>query len=492
MIAQAVPLMLVLFLLFPRIPGPLWGLPKDASSAVTGLSNDMSPGSISNLIISDQVAFRVRFKGKPPAHTDLYWRGPVFSYYDGKKWTPRPASVSTTPNMEYSGNESSLIEYVVTLEPHQRQWLFALEHPLPSSTQKYRISRELQIFNPKKITSVIQYRMVSDPGARNFSLFDEERTKNLQLPDNMNPKTVALAEKWIKEANGDPATVAQYAMDYFNQQPFVYTLRPDRLGSNAMDDFLFNTRRGFCEHYASAFVYLMRAAGIPARVVAGYQGGEMNPVGNYMIVRQSSAHAWAEIWLEDSGWVRYDPTAAVAPSRVEQGIQAAVAELDQLPAILISNNKFLLKLRYQWDNFNTVWTEWVIGFDQNKQRQFFNKLGFKQVDWQDLTSWLVGVMLLVGGVITFWVLRQGRAIPVDRVRFLYAVFCAEVAKIGIQKKPTEGPIEFLQRIYKGRPTSAQAAEKITRLYMRLHYGADRSEKSLKDFRTMVRAFSAKG
>ena len=492
MIVQAVPLMLVLFLLFPRIPGPLWGLPKDANTAVTGLSNDMSPGSISELIRSDQVAFRVRFKGAPPAHNNLYWRGPVFSHYDGKKWTADPASASTKPNMEYSSaNESGLIEYAVTLEPHQRQWLFALEHPLPSNDQQYRLSRELQIFNRKKVTAAIRYNMISDPDAKNFSLFDEERVKNLQLPDNMNERTVALARQWTEERGGDHAAIAQRAMEFFNQQAFVYTLSPEPLGVDAMDDFLFKTQRGFCEHYTSAFVYLMRAAGIPARVVAGYQGGDMNPVDNYLIVRQSSAHAWAEIWLDDSGWVRYDPTAAVAPGRVEQGIQAAVSELDQLPAILVSNSRFLRTLRYRWDSFNAAWTEWVVGFDQNKQREFFTKLGFARADWQALASWLIGGMLLVGSIIAWWIFRQGRVRHIDRARLLYDIFCARLAKAGMPRKPSEGPGEFLQRIYRDLPTHGKAADRITKRYVRLRYGKDKSRRAMQEFNALVSAFSVK-
>jgi len=491
MIIQATPLMLILFVLFPRIPGPLWGLPKDATTAVTGLSNDMSPGSLSNLIQSNEVAFRVRFEGEIPRHQDLYWRGPVFSRYDGQTWTASPASVNAVPNMQYSDDTANRTEYVVTLEPHQRQWLFALEHPIKSADATYRMSRELQLYNDKKITTVTQYSMTSDSRARNLGLFPEERQKNLQLPDQLNEQTRELAQRWKASSGGDPEAIIRTALRYFNEQPFVYTLRPALLGNDAMDDFLFETRRGFCEHYSSAFVYIMRAAGIPARVVTGYQGGDVNPVDDYLIVRQSNAHAWAEVWLEDRGWVRHDPTAAVSPTRIEQGIQDAIPERDQLPSILITNNALLLKMRYQWDSFNHKWTEWVIGFNQKKQIQLFNRLGFKKTDWQDMVIWMVVAMIVAGGAVSWWVYRQGGIRNTDPIRNAYDIFCRKVARAGITRKSSEGPGEFLQRIKKTRPSKAAAAGRVIRKYMAIRYGDDYSRETTQEFFQSVRKFSLK-
>lgn len=491
MILQALPLMLILFVLFPRIPGPLWGLPKDATTATTGLSEDMSPGSLSSLILSDKVAFRVQFRGEPPPHQQLYWRGPVFSHYDGQKWTAKAASVKALPNLQYSGDEANQIEYLVTLEPHQRQWLFALEQPISSPDVNYRLSRELQLYNDKKITTVIQYSMVSDSKALNLGLFTEERQKNLQLPGNLNPQTIELAQRWKTEADGDPLKIIQLAMRYFNIQPFVYTLNPTVLGNDAMDDFLFETRRGFCEHYSSAFVYLMRAAGIPARIVTGYQGGEPNPVDDYMIVRQSSAHAWAEVWLGEQGWVRQDPTAAVSPSRIESGIQDAILERDLLPAILISNSQWLINIRYQWDSFNHKWTEWVIGFNQKKQIQLFTKLGFKNVDWQKLVIWLVISLLITGSIITWWVIHQGRRRYSDPIHDKYDSFCRKLARVGISRKSSEGPQEFLHRIKQKLPNASAAATRIIEDYLAIRYGDDTSRERARYFIQSVNAFSVR-
>jgi transglutaminase-like putative cysteine protease len=488
-ILQATPLMLVLFVLFPRIPGPLWGLPKDATTAVTGLSEDMSPGSMSSLIQSDEIAFRVRFQSDTPAHEAMYWRGPILSHYDGVTWTTGYTSKRAIPNLRQSGNDTGLIKYTVTMEPHQRDWLFALEYPVNLQNSGYRLTREMQLLNSKKITSIFQYSLSSDQQAINDGLFAQERERNLDLPGQFNPQTIALARTWLQESDGFTEDIVKRALDYFRNQPFVYTLNPTILGNDAMDDFLFDTRRGFCEHYSSAFVFLMRAAGIPARVVTGYQGGDQNPLDDYTIVRQSNAHAWAEVWLDGRGWVRVDPTAAVSPDRIESGIQNSVAERDLLPAILISDNALLRQARYQWDSFNNKWNEWVVGFDQKRQRQLFQQLGMKQVDWQDLIIWLVIGMLLIGGLIAWWVFRQGIGNHTDKIRQAYEQFCEKLAKAGSRRLINEGPQEYYARIRdKLVPACASAADNIVQQYCLIRYGGDDSIERARMFQRSVKTF----
>jgi transglutaminase-like putative cysteine protease len=488
-ILQAIPLMLVLFVLFPRIPGPLWGLPKDALAATTGLSDNMSPGSMSSLIQSEQVAFRVRFEGDTPFHEAMYWRGPVLSRYDGLTWTAGNASNRAVPNLRSSGNDAGLIKYTVTMEPHRRNWLFALEYPVGLQGTGYRLTREMQLLNSKKITGIFQYTLTSDPLAINDGLFAQERERNLQLPEKINPKTVALAQKWLKESEGFTEDVVSQALDYIRNQPFIYTLNPPILGNNAMDDFLFDTRRGFCEHYSSAFVFLMRAAGIPARVVTGYQGGDQNPLDDYTIIRQSNAHAWAEVWLDERGWVRVDPTAAVSPDRIESGIQNAVAETDQLPAILISDNELLRHARYQWDSFNNKWNEWVVGFDQKRQKQLFQRLGMKQADWQDLVIWLVIAMMLIGGLIAWWVFKQGTGHRKDKIRLAYDQFCEKLSQTGSSRLINEGPQEYYDRIRDRLvPGCASAADKIIQQYCLIRYGGDDSIERTRMFQRSVKTF----
>ena len=492
MLIQATPLMLILFVLFPRIPGPLWGLPKDATTATTGLSEDMSPGSLSSLIQSDEVAFRVRFKGDIPGHQDMYWRGPVFTDYDGWTWRSGFTSRKSVANLVESGDQQNYITYTITMEPHQRDWMFALEYPIQLSGTRYRLTRELQLLNKNKITNLFQYTLVSDQKAVNTGLFDIERRRNLRLPDSLNPDTVSLARRWVEEESGDVRAVVNRALAYFRNQPFVYTLNPPVLGNDAMDDFLFDTRRGFCEHYSSAFVFLMRAAGIPARVVTGYQGGDKNPLGDYVIVRQSNAHAWAEVWIEDAGWTRVDPTSAVSPDRIESGIQNSVAERDLLPAILVSDNSLLLQLQYQWDSLNTYWNDWVVGFDQHRQRQLFSKLGMEDADWRDYIFWLFIFMLVFGGLIAWWVLRQGTGIHVDRIRIAYDRFCNKLSRTGVIRLVSDGPLEYFNRVRKKlSPATAVAAEKIIQQYTRIRYGNDHGADDVRAFVKAVRQFRVK-
>ena len=240
---------------------------------------------------------------------------------------------------------------------------------------------------------------------------------------------------------------------------------------------------------SSAFVYLMRAADIPARVLTGYQGGDQNPLDDYTIVRQSNAHAWAEVWLDDAGWRRVDPTGAVSPDRIERGIQDAVAETDLLPAILISNNAWLRQARYQWDSFNNSWNQWVVGFDQKRQKQLFQKLGMEQTEWQDIVKWLIIFMLLIGGLVAWWVFKQGTGNRIDKIHRAYDRFCEKLAKTGSQRLINEGPQEYYDRIRdKLMPASASTAGKIVQQYCLIRYGGGDSTERTRMFQRSVKAF----
>ena len=360
LLAQAAPVMLALFLLFPRIPGPLWGVPQDAYRSMSGLSDSMEPGTISELSLSGAIAFRAAFQGKIPPNSQLYWRGPVLWHYDGRSW--RMSSQQLDIPRETLRARGEPTRYSVTLEPHNRNWLLMLDMPttLPPDAL---LSRDLQALSPKPVRTRMRYEASSHFAytlAENLG--ERERDLALQIPDDENPKSVALAKEWLSSGKS-PESIVQTALSMFRQQAFVYTLSPPLLGQNPVDDFLFNTRRGFCEHYASSFVYLMRAAGVPARVVTGYQGGEVNPVGNYLIIRQSDAHAWAEVWLAGRGWVRIDPTAAVSPQRIERGISSALPEGNALPMLARMDSTLLRKLYLNWDAINNGWNQWVLGYN---------------------------------------------------------------------------------------------------------------------------------
>ncbi len=488
MILQATPLMLILFILFPRINGPLWALPDDAQAAKTGISDEMSPGSINSLISSGAVAFRVQFEGDAPPHEDLYWRGLVLSHYDGEKWTRDDAPSRARPDVNYEDEKSDIIKYTVTLESHGRSWLYSLERVI-GYEQKYRITRELQLFADNKINDVIIYKMQSDLQAVNRGLFAPELRKNLALPANINQRTKKLATQL--KSGKDDAQFIDAVLQYFRNQEFFYTLSPPLLGRNAMDDFLFETRRGFCEHYASAFVHLMRAGGVPARVVVGYQGGTINPVDDYMIIRQSDAHAWTEVWLNDRGWVRVDPTAAVSPERIEQGIQNAGLELARLPSILISNNFIFLKIRYHWDSFHHSWNQWVVGFDEKKQKELFSRLGVEDINASTLVTWLVITMSVCGGLVALWVFRRRADGPKDRICHYYDIFCNKLEKAGLARAPYEGSREYLARITTLFPVAGEKAEMIISYYQDLRYGDTGDAEINQQFVRCVKQFKVK-
>ncbi len=487
LIMYAVPLMLVLFFTFPRLASPLWSLPEDNHSSRTGISDEMSPGNISRLIRSSAVAFRVKFDGDVPQKKDLYWRGLVLSDYDGKTWRRGFVPYYAYPNIYLQDTQSDIYRYTVTLEPTRENWLFSLES-LIEYNRSFRLNREMQLTIRDPINNVFQYRLKSSSRLVNAGLFDEEWVKYLSLPQGFNPDTVRFARQQLQRAGGDERLLIDNLLAFFNQEAFYYTLQPPPLGRDAVDDFIFRSRKGFCEHYASSFVFMMRAAGVPARVVVGYQGGELNPKDNYMIVRQSDAHAWAEVWVQDR-WVRVDPTAAVAPDRIERGVQYAGLETSQLPMLLMTQSPLLRSMMYQWDSFQYNWNQWVVGFDSDRQKQLFKNLGWGDVDVADLVLWLVIAMTVTGNLIALWILfvKHSRQ---DAVQKAYDQLCRKLAKIGLEKSRYEGAVDFQRRVVAQRPALADKISALTGLYSRIRYGVQVSEEMKRRFVRGVRLFKA--
>jgi transglutaminase-like putative cysteine protease len=468
LLAQALPFMLIFYLLFPRISGPLWGLPQDAYAGLSGLSDNMAPGSLNQLIQSGAIAFRVQFADEVPAKSALYWRGPVLDNYDGLTWRAKvwpPRIKPAPPAIETSGKS---VDYISTIEPSNQRWLLALDLPtrLPPDSA---LAPSLEVLAKQPVRSRSRYAFTSAVG---YQVNRVETALVLQqalsLPAELNPRARALATEWRTQfATADKIVLA--ALKFFRQEAFYYTLRPPLLGEQAMDEFLFDTRRGFCEHYASAFVFLMRAAGVPARVVTGYQGGEINPVDGFLIVRQSDAHAWAEIWLADRGWVRVDPTAAVAPSRVEQGIAAALPEGEPLPLLLRLDHDWLRQMYYRWDAANNAWNQWVIAYNPQRQRELLARLGFKGADWQSMIAILTalsgGVLLLL----TFWTLYQRRR--EDPAQRAWQRYCAYLRRRGVHRAVWEGPLEFAARVACERPDLGKLTTEAAGYYANLRYGS---------------------
>lgn len=461
MLFEAIPLAVVLFLFFPRLPGPLWHMPVERS-ARSGLSGDrMEPGQVSRLALDDSIAFRVEFDGMPPRHSALYWRGPVFEHFDGRRWLPLPRQ-QAAPTITALGPN---ITYRITLEPHQQRWLLALDLPvsLPAGA---RINGKLQVLSPQALTQRQRYELTSSLSWRIER--DPNLASALQLPGAGNPRSRELAAQW----SGLPAERrVRAALDYLRSQHFSYTLEPPPLQtSQAIDEFLFETRQGFCEHFAGAFTFLMRAAGVPARIVTGYQGGEYNTAGRYLIVRQADAHAWSEVWLEGRGWQRVDPTAMAAPERIESGLAGSVPQGDNLPFMLRAGDNWIKNLRLQMDVLVNGWNQWVIGFDAQRQRDFLQKLGIEDFLSVRYLGWLLGCCTLILAGFALATLRPGAPRYRDPAARLYREFCRKLARRGVHRAEPEGPLDFARRAGDALPELAASINAITADYLAVRYG----------------------
>ena len=466
LLAQGLPLAALLFVLFPRLPGPLWSLPED-SMATTGLSDTMEPGTIGELSRSDAVAFRVEFDAGangaadvPPPHL-RYWRGPVLDTFDGRRWTASPRHrEARLPAFGPEALERAL-DYTVMLEPHRRRWLFALDMPVslprasaaPGARTLARLTHDGQLLADEPVERLIRYRQSSLPSAT-FATAYRPSALTLGLAGR-NPRSAALATRLRADSTDDRA-FADAVMDRFREAPYAYTLSPQLLGDAPVDEFLFDTKSGFCEHYAAAFVVLMRAAGVPARVVTGYLGGEMN--GDYMIVRQSDAHAWAEAWI-DGAWQRYDPTGAVAPSRVESGLSAALPGSVDVPSLARGGDGWLTRARLRWDAIDHAWQRFVVDFDDESQGKLLERLGLDGFAlWQLVAVVLGGAALWCLAVLGLPGRRERRALaPVERLR---ARFESTLARLGVPRAPGESPAEHVARAAARLPRERERIERL--------------------------------
>jgi transglutaminase-like putative cysteine protease len=481
LIAQALPVMLLLFVLFPRAPGPLWGVPKDATRGMTGLSGEMKPGSISDLSLSDAVAFRVTFQGEPPHSSRLYWRGPVLWDFNGQVWSATYTNPLTAANLVA---DSAPINYTVTLEPHNKPWLLVLDMPVNVGNIGV-LTQDYQYQSRQPIRTRMRYEAASALRYHENTALDEQsRNRALRLPEFGNQQARELGASW---ANETPANVVLKGLSLFAKD-FSYTLTPPPLGASSVDGFLFNTKKGFCEHYASSFVFLMRAAGVPARVVTGYQGGEINPVGEYMIIRQADAHAWAEVWLDGQGWVRVDPTSAVSPARIQSGIASALPASEPLPA-LVRPSPFK-RLRLGWDSINNGWNQWVLGYNQQRQTEFLSKISGSKVTRGDMALWLSVLLIVIVGLIALWVLRPSRNTH-DATQNAWLKFQAKLARAGLQRQPAEGPLDFAVRAAQAFPACQERIDNIVELYLPLRYGGGNNARQIAQLQRHVREFKAR-
>ncbi len=481
LLAHAVPAALVLFLLFPRVQGPLWGLPQDAYAGISGLSDTMAPGNLAQLALSDAIAFRAEFSGQPPARRALYWRGPVLWDFDGRTWRMGPSTLGDLAPPEGTRRYS----YAVVLEPHNRNWLFALETAvtLPESA---RFLSDGQIIARGLVRQRIRYQLESvtdaapDPRETRGAL-----RRALALPEGLNPRARALAAGWRSGA-ADDGEVLAHALEYLQRERFVYTLEPPLLGTHSVDEFLFVTRAGFCEIFAAAFVFLMRAAGVPARVVTGYQGGDLNPVDRQITVRQSDAHAWAEVFIAGRGWLRVDPTAAAVPGRIDGGLARAVQQGSALPLLLRADLEWLRAMRYNWEAMAHQWNLWVLGYNPERQRELMSYFGMQSADWRSLSAALFSVLGVFTALLLVWSLRQ--YLRPDPVQKAWHAFCGKLGAKGVARAPHEGPRDYSERAASLLPAAGDPIRRIAALYIALRYGPEAPRERVAELRRLVRAF----
>ena len=481
LLVQAGPVMLLLFFLFPRVSGPLWGLPQDAFAAVTGLSDTMSPGTISQLSQSDAIAFRVKFEGRAPPRPQLYWRGPVFWHFDGRTW--RAAGLPRVQRAVQFEALGASVDYEITLEPHNRQWLFALDLPsqLPPNT---RITSDYILLSVPPVRSRMRYALRSHPSYRTIAGAEPEDFRTATAyPREVNPRAQDLAREWRRSLGNNEAILRQ-GIDFLRAGKYGYTLLPPLLGMHTVDEFLFDTKEGFCEHFAASFVFLMRAAGVPARIVTGYQGGEVNPVDGYMVVRQADAHAWAEVWLENRGWVRVDPTAAAIPLRVDAGIAAAAPR--NAPLLMRTNLGWLRSLRNNWEALGNKWNQWVLAYNPERQREMIAWFGIRSPSWETLAMVLFWTVASVLGIIALWLFASYR--PPDPTLRVWLAFCRKLGGAGVPRGSSEGPLDFSARAATRLPARADAVRAIAGLYVELRYGRTADPRLLARLRSLVRAF----
>jgi transglutaminase-like putative cysteine protease len=467
LVLYAAPLAIAMWIFFPRIATPFWAVPIDTGTAVSGLSDTISPGDISALSQSDAVAFRVKFDGAVPEPQDLYWRGLVLHRFDGRTWSgisePRISSTAGE-NTETSGEP---VHYEVTLEPTRQHWVFALDIPYDWELDSTFLGPQHQLARVHPVDQRIAYKAVSYTDYHiDRELHPFRRNWYLEFPESRNPRTAELARSMRAAAPSENAFI-RAVLTRFSEEEYYYTLEPPPLGSNPVDRFLFQTRRGFCEHYASAFALMMRAAGIPARIVVGYQGGELNPMGGYMIVRQADAHAWTEVWLEGTGWRRVDPTGAVAPERVDAGRTGAMFDGSGAAWGLGAPSRLLHKLVLTWDAANAKWNEWILGYGPENQERFMDWLGMEDPDWRQMMLTLVALVTGITMLISLALMLRYRPPPRDRAAVLYEKF---IRKSGLKPATGETPRAFAGRVQTHSPLPADSVRNITDTYLDVRYG----------------------
>jgi len=500
LLLQSMPLMIVLFVLFPRLT-PLWTVPLQTGIARTGVTDEMTPGNIAQLTQSDALAFRATFAGDVPGASQLYWRGLVLTDFDGETWHRREDGfygkqmTQNGPQPEWAQSIERLgspVEYSIIMEPTNRNWLFTLLMPRVIEANDIGMVSAYHLFTFQRISSAFRYNVTSDLDYRiERKLSRNRHYRNTRLPEGYNPRSVALAKALRAEVNLDE-DYAAVLLNRYVQEDFTYTLKPPTLGLHSVDDFFLGTKSGFCEHFASSFVFMMRAAGIPARIVVGYQGGEYNPLGGYVAVHQFDAHAWAEVWFQGRGWLRFDPTAVVAPERISNGLDSALLGEDTfLSGVGLSWLKYrhtlwLTEIRLQLSAIAHYWDSWVIGYTPEMQLSLLTRyLG--DLDRKDIGMIMLATFFLLLGIIGVPILRKQSVTPLSGVDREYLRFCQMLEKQGLARNVGEGPLTYAARISAQRPDLANTVTRVTDAYVEQNYILDANDETA-DLKIAIRAF----
>lgn len=478
LLLAGIPLAALFFLFFPRLGSPIWGSPDFFGEGVTGMSEDMSPGSISQLFHDDSTAFRVIFGGAIPNNSQLYWRGPVMWDFDGYTWTRKKNEVFTRRPASFSDSGWKL-NYEVELEPTGQRFLFALDYPyiLPQGS---RLLTDSQLMSRTEINQLRHYTIGSV--LKQYNPYEELSHENFErlkaLPPRYNPKTIELIENW-KRQKLTPEQMINKALIMFRTEEFYYSYSPPLLQGNTVDQFLFETRSGFCEHYASAFTIMMRAAGLPARVVTGYQGGILNK--DYVLVKQSDAHAWSEVWIKDKGWLRVDPTAAVSPLRVEQGAQAIMSE----NARNWYDTDWYRKMGENYDGIRHKWNKWIRDYNAVKQKALFEVFGFDSKDGKSIAIILGAIMIITTVLVMLFLFitrPKRKLLAYDKE---YNKFLKVFAKKGLKKPDDQGVLQFSELLIEKYPDLEKAIGDFTQLYLKLRFGKNIKNRKILDKRLLA-------
>jgi transglutaminase-like putative cysteine protease len=493
LLGQALPLILVLFLAFPRITTPSRFQILQTQSS-TGFSDRLDPGSVASLAHSSEVAFRAEFpEGRIPAAGAMYWRGAVMSQCNELEWRISEAPQFVTPSARRPG-ESGGIRQWITIEPHNARWMFALDWP-DQSPSGATLGPGNCLVSDQPIRKPRRYEVKSFPELREPELRPGERRIFLQVPPNVSPAVSDLVQSWLAP-DAKPRAIVNAALHFFRTEGFRYSLSPGEYQKHDLDTFLFRRRIGFCEHYAASFATLMRLAGIPARVVVGYLGGEYNDLGRFFVVRQQDTHAWCEVWFDGTGWIRVDPTSAVAPERVNLGLNSFLERRPNSGPVQFQGNpltrtlersRLFGQIRLGWQTLNYLWDTSILSFDGERQESLLEKIG---LGYTGPISTMARCLGIVAAILAFYAVWMGLCArsKADRVKALYQRFCGKLARRGAARGPAEGPFAFAERAARLLPNESEQIRHISKAYIDIRYSPNAPAIALQQFARDVKTF----